>query len=91
MTSNRATKSLSQKSPVLHVASLERIQEAQILMDSNAWGLSMYVSGLAVESLMQAIAIRSGASHDAHHDLRAWLKKCPQSVTDVVGKQVKTE
>jgi hypothetical protein len=67
---------------VLYEASLDRIHEASLLFDGRAWGLSMYVAGLAVEALVQALALRAGAAHDARHDLDAWLRKCPERVID---------
>jgi HEPN domain-containing protein len=76
---------LSQRPEILYAASLERIEEAELLMDAQAWGLAMYVAGLSVETLLQAFAMRDGAAHDARHDLRAWLGKCPARVIDVIN------
>src|SRR5262249_33609752 len=72
---------------VLHQASLERILEAGILYERDAWALSIYVAGLAVESLLQAFALRTGAAHDAGHDLSQWLKKCPTPVINSLRNQ----
>lgn len=82
---------VSQNPEVLYAASLERIGEAQTLYEEEAWVLSMYVSGLAIECLLQAFAFRDGATHDARHDLRAWLRKCPGAVIDVISKNAGDE
>lgn len=75
---------LTYQPQVLYQASFERIHEAQVLLDARAWGLSMYVSELAVEALLQAFATRRGARRDAHHDLRAWLRRCPDEVLQLI-------
>lgn len=75
---------LSQRPMVLHAASIERIEEAASLLEQKSWALSMYVAGLAVESLLQAFVHRGDSVHDAHHDLRRWLDKCPISVVDLI-------
>lgn len=67
---------ITQQPAVLHEASLERIEEAEQSYSANRWGLSMYLAGLSVECMLQAHALRSGAAHDARHDLDAWLIKC---------------
>lgn len=76
--------SLSHQPGVLYEASLERMREANLLLDMNCHVLSSYVAGLAVETLLQAHAIRAGSSHDARHDLRLWLAKCPYDLIDTV-------
>lgn len=91
MNRRKVQRPLSQRPDVLYAASLERIEEARVLFEAEAWGLSMYVSGLAVEALLQAFAARDGARHDAYHDLRAWLRKCPERVIDVINRSANAE
>jgi hypothetical protein len=40
----------------------------------------MYTAGLAVECILQALALRWGAKYDARHDLIKWLQKCPSGL-----------
>lgn len=80
-----ARPSLSRDAGALYAASLERIEDAEVLLDNGRWVLSMYVAGLAVEAILQAFALRSGEPGDARHDLRDWLKKCPPRLVDAVG------
>ena len=75
---------LTHRPEVLYQASFERIAEAQVLLDARAWALSMYVSGLAIEALLQAFAARGGAQRDAHHDLRTWLRRGPDELLRVI-------
>lgn len=82
---------LSCRPEVLYAASFERLAGAEVLLEARAWGLSMYVSGLAVETLLQAFACRAGAGRDAHHDLRAWLKRCPANVFDLISLRASAE
>jgi len=67
------------------------MRDAEHLYDLSDWVMSMYVSGLAVETLLQAHALRKGASHDARHDLRAWLDKCPAPVVSAVKGRASAE
>ena len=46
--------------------------------------LASYLSGLAVESILQALALRGGAAHDAKHSLSKWLSKCPSAANDAL-------
>lgn len=79
---NRGRAPLSRSTKVLHEASIERMEEAELLFDAGRHLLCMYTAGLAVECLLQAFASLSGAAHDARHDLRLWLDKCPAPVVD---------
>lgn len=82
---------LSQRYNVLFGASLERRDEAAALLSQQRWTLAMYVSGLSVEALLQAHAVRNGAPRDAKHDLSKWLNKCPSAVVDAVKATAATE
>jgi hypothetical protein len=77
-----ATLDLSHKSHVLYLASIERMAAAQRMIDQTPkdYVLANYVAGLAVECILQALALEAGASHDARHSLSAWLSKCPASL-----------
>jgi len=68
----------------LYHGSLEHISTARLLLNADKWAIAMYVSGLAVECMLQAIALRDSATHDARHDLVKWLGKCPPSLQDAV-------
>jgi len=46
--------------------------------------LASYVAGLAVESLLQALALRAHAAHDARHSLEKWLSKCPFALNNAL-------
>ena len=70
---------LSHKPVVLFGAAVERLDEAvRAIKAPNADDvLAMYLAGLAVECIVQAFALHSGASPDARHDLARWLARCP--------------
>ena len=83
------TVSVTRRANVLHDASIERMEDTELLFESRRWVLSMYAAGVAVESLLQAFAIRSGRPYDANHDLRLWLAKCPHAViTTIKGSAI---
>lgn len=69
---------------VLYEASPERIEAAEDMRKSNYWAISMYLSGLSVECILQAHAMRAGSAHDAHHDLDAWLSRCSIRLQDTI-------
>lgn len=75
----------------LHPAAIERIQEARLLLEHEAFTLATYVSGLAVETLLQAYAARIQAEHDARHDLYEWLRKCPPTLAKSIWKAAPRE
>ena len=73
---------------VLYQASIERMSEAHSAMRSENWAVGMYLSGLAVECVLQAIALFYDASYDAQHDLSRWLSKCPTGLQDSLKSRV---
>ena len=77
---------LSHKPNVLFLASIERIAAARRMIDQNPhdYVLASYLSGLAVESILQAITLHGGATHDAKHTLSRWLSKCPAALHDAL-------
>jgi hypothetical protein len=79
---------LSHQPVVLFHASLERLSESRRAFESHDYALAMYLSGVAVECILQAIALRSGSPHDARHDLPKWLGKCPASLQDSIKGEV---
>lgn len=79
---------LSRKPQVLYRASIERMAAARREFDAKDYALCMYLSGLAVECILQAIALRFGAAHDARHDLAGWLTKCPARLPEVIKGEV---
>src|SRR4051794_213849 len=46
--------------------------------------MASYLAGLAVESILQALALQSGAARDAKHALFNWLSKCPTALHDAL-------
>lgn len=86
----QAGATISLRPEVLYPASVERITEADNVLERHP-ALSMYLSGLAVECVLQAIAIRGGAAHDAKHDLIKWLKKCPEKLKVAINARVAVE
>ncbi len=77
---------LSHKPNVLYLASIERITAARRMIDQKPhdYVLVSYLAGLAVESILQAIALHGGAAHDAKHTLSMWLSKCPAALHDAL-------
>jgi len=80
----RPSAAISLQPPVLYEASIERLDEADLLYRERRWALAMYASGLAVESLLQAFALGRGAEFDARHDLPGWLTKGPGELSDAI-------
>src|SRR5215204_698978 len=75
---------LSHRPVVLFHASLDRLKESHSAFDNHDYTLAMYLGGVAVECILQAIALRSVSQHDARHDLSHWLAKCPQSLQNFI-------
>jgi hypothetical protein len=75
---------LSRKPSVLYHASLERIAGSRRAFRDRDYALAIYLAGLGVECILQAISIRSGSTPDARHDLAAWLAKCPKALRDSI-------
>lgn len=68
----------------LHLASLERVAAARRAQDARDPVLCVFLGGLAVECLLQAIVHLDTPKHDARHDLTKWLGRCPPSLQDAV-------
>jgi hypothetical protein len=77
---------LTYKPNVLYLASIERIAAARRMFDLQPYDyvLASYVAGLAVESILQALALHAGAAPDAKHSLVKWLTKCPTALDDAL-------
>jgi hypothetical protein len=77
---------LSHRPNVLYLASIERMTAAQRMIDDKPhdYVLASYLAGLAVESILQALALHGGAAHDARHSLSNWLSKCPSSLHEAL-------
>ena len=56
-------------------AASARVHSAMVLYHSNRYAESMYLSGLAVECLLRACALRRSPTFDARHDLPRLLKE----------------
>jgi hypothetical protein len=74
---------LSHRPNVLYLASIERMAAARRMIDDKPhdYVLGCYLAGLAVESILQALAIKSGGSR---HSLPNWLSKCPPTMFDAL-------
>jgi len=46
--------------------------------------LCMYLAGLAVECIFQAVVLLDHPFHEARHDLRKWLARARPSLQDAV-------
>src|ERR1035437_10719812 len=77
---------LSHRPNVLYLASIERMASARRMIDEKPhdYVLASYLAGLAVESILQALALQGGSPHDARHSLSNWLSKCPLAMHDAV-------
>jgi hypothetical protein len=75
---------LSYKPVVLYQASLARMEESHRAFEARDPVLSAYLAGLAVECILQALALHDGAASDARHDLGRWLAKCPTRFQGVI-------
>jgi len=75
---------LSHRSVVLYHASIERLNEAQRAFASRDYVLTIYLSGLGVECILQSLSSLARVKHDARHDLPSWLSKCPATFQDSV-------
>ena len=82
---------ITKRPDVLYQASFEHIDALDDLRHDRHWTLTIYTAGLAVECVLQAIALRAGASDDAKHDLRKWLAKCPTNLQTIIAKDVPNE
>jgi hypothetical protein len=77
---------LSHRPNVLYLASIERMTAARRMVDDKPhdYVLASYLAGLAVETILQALALHGGAAHDARHSLSNWLSKCPSSLHEAL-------
>jgi hypothetical protein len=83
---------LSHQPEVLYRASIERMAAAwRALDDADDYPLASYLAGLAVECILQALAFKIGAAHDAGHALPKWLSKCPRDLQNSIKSQVRDD
>lgn len=82
---------LSKMPVVLYRASIERINSAHRAFNARDHVLAMFLAGLAVECVLQTLALRSGASRDPRHDLSAWLAKCPAALQAGIKRDVRAD
>jgi hypothetical protein len=75
---------LSHRPNVLFAASAERLAAAVRAAGGSDWVMATYLAGLSVECMLQALALHLVPTHDARHDLSAWLSKCPRSFRDTL-------
>jgi HEPN domain-containing protein len=67
--------------------SAERKEAAWAAYEREDYVLAMYLAGLTVECILQAIALRDYPSHDARHDLPRWLGRCPASLQESIKSE----
>jgi hypothetical protein len=82
---------LSHRPNVLFAASAERLAAAVRAAGGSDWVMATYLAGLSVECMLQALALHLVPTHDARHDLSAWLSKCPRSFRDTLLTQAGCE
>lgn len=83
-----AKAALTKRPEVLYQASLEHISALDELRRNGQWVLAIYVAGLAVECILQAIALHTGSPDDVKHDLRKWLARCPDRFQAAIQGQI---
>jgi HEPN domain-containing protein len=76
---------------VLYHASGERKEAAWAAYDRKDYALAMYLAGLAVECILQAIALQDDPTHDAKHDLAKWLARCRKSLQNGIKSEAVRE
>lgn len=75
---------LTHKPIVLYAASIERMEAAYVALERRDHVLAIYLAGLSVECVLQAIALLDDPAHDAKHDLPKWLARCRTSLQEAV-------
>ena len=68
----------------LYRASLERVEAARNALTARDSVMCIYLGGLAVECLLQAVVHLDTPQHDARHDLTAWLRRSRKSLQDAM-------
>jgi HEPN domain-containing protein len=72
---------------VLYHASTKCKEAAWAAYKRGDWVLAMYLAGLAVEAILQAIALNDDPTHDARHDLPKWLARCRTSLQEALKSE----
>lgn len=75
---------ITHKPRVLYAASIERMEAAWSALERKDPVLAIYLAGLSVECVLQAIALLDHPTHDARHDLTRWLARCRTSLQDAI-------
>ena len=68
----------------LYRASLERVEAARNALKAGDSVMCIYLGGLAVECLLQAVVHLDTQQHDARHDLIVWLRRSRKSLQDAM-------
>ena len=82
---------LSHDPRVLFHASIERNQASWNSIERKDYVLAMYLAGLSVECILQAIVLKNGGIRDAKHSLKLWVAKCPISLQDAIKRDARSE
>ena len=82
---------LSYHAQVLYYASIERMEVAWNCLDRKDYALAVYLGGLSVECILQAIVLKLGGVRDAKHSLPIWLARCPVSMQDAIKGTARNE
>ncbi len=75
---------LAHRPEILYAASLEREQAAWAAFARSDYVLAIYLAGLAVECILQAIAFKDHPAHEARHDLPQCLARCRRSLQSAI-------
>ncbi len=82
---------LSHKPVVPYHASILRMDECHRSFESRDHVLAAYLSGVAVECILQALALSGGSAHDARHDLSKWLAKSPVALQESINADARAQ
>jgi HEPN domain len=67
---------------VYRAVAKERVTEAQRLYDLGAYGIAIYIAGVAVESMLRSLALRRGTDFPTNHNLEA-LRRAARFMDDL--------
>lgn len=77
-------KSAAHHAQSLNRASLERVQAARNALKVGDAVMCIYLGGLAIECLLQAVVHLDTPKHDERHDLTKWLQRSRRSLQDAM-------
>jgi HEPN domain-containing protein len=72
---------------VYRAVAKERVTEAQRLYELGAYGVAIYIAGVAVESMLRSLALRRGVGFPTNHNLEA-LRRTARFMDDLRGSSL---